>query len=118
MKIAIPTNDRKTIAAHTGKCKEFAFFEIVDGKLVSENFEENLHSHHHENGCCSHNHHHDRNEKKYHSHAEILNQLSGVDKFYYYGMGMGLRNELTENHINFEKAKYFEIREIIENLNL
>ena len=64
MKIAIPTNDRKTIAAHTGKCKEFAFFEIVDGKLVSENFEENLHSHHHENGCCSHNHHHDRNEKK------------------------------------------------------
>ena len=31
---------------------------------------------------------------------------------------MGLRNELTENHINFEKAKYFEIGEIIENLNL
>ena len=57
-------------------------------------------------------------KKKYHSHAEILNQLSGVDKFYYYGMGMGLRNELTENHINFEKAKYFEIGEIIENLNL
>ena len=31
MKIAIPTNDRKTIAAHTGKCKEFAFFEIENG---------------------------------------------------------------------------------------
>ena len=33
MKIAIPTNDRKTIAAHTGKCREFAFFEIENGKL-------------------------------------------------------------------------------------
>lgn len=106
----------ETIAAHTGKCREFAFFEIENGKLISEKFKENLHAHHHEDGCC--NHHHDSNEKKYHSHAEILNQLSGVDKFYYYGMGMGLRNELTENHINFEKAKYFEIGEIIENLNL
>ena len=35
MKIAIPTNDRKTIAAHTGKCREFAFFEIENGKLIS-----------------------------------------------------------------------------------
>jgi predicted Fe-Mo cluster-binding NifX family protein len=45
MKIAIPTNDRKTIAAHTGKCREFAFFEIENGKLISEKFEENLHTH-------------------------------------------------------------------------
>lgn len=121
MKIAIPTNDRKTIAAHTGKCREFAFFEIENGKLISEKFEENLHAHHHEDGCCNHHHHHhhahDSNQNKHHHHAEILTQLSGVDKFYYYGMGMGLRNELTKNHINFEKAKYFEIREIIENLN-
>ena len=87
---------------------EFAFFEIENGKLISEKFEENLHAHHHEDGCRNHHHHHhahDSNQNKHHHHAEILTQLSGVDKFYYYGMGMGLRNELTENHINFEKAK-------------
>ena len=37
MKIAIPTNDRKTIAAHTGKCKEFALFKIrtIDNNIIN-----------------------------------------------------------------------------------
>ena len=52
--------------------------------------------------------------KKTSSSCKILNQLSGVDKFYYYGMGMGLRNELTKNHINFEKARYFEIEKLLK----
>lgn len=116
MKIAIPTNDRKTIAAHTGKCTEFAFFEIENGKLVSESFEKNLHAHHHEDGCCSHHHSHDNHEKHHHHHAEILTQLSEVNKLYYYGMGMGLRNELTANNINFERAKFFEIKEILDHI--
>ena len=52
MKIAIPTNDRKTIAAHTGKCKEFAFFVFFNGNVVSTKYEVNAHSQHYGDSCC------------------------------------------------------------------
>jgi predicted Fe-Mo cluster-binding NifX family protein len=38
MKIIIPTNDRETIAVHTGRCKEFGFYEIENGNMVLESF--------------------------------------------------------------------------------
>jgi len=34
MKIALPTNDRKTIAERTGRCKEFAIVEIKENDII------------------------------------------------------------------------------------
>ena len=38
MKIGIPTNDRKTVEGHFGHCKEFAFFEIENGKIIDTSY--------------------------------------------------------------------------------
>jgi predicted Fe-Mo cluster-binding NifX family protein len=54
MKIAIATNDRKTIAKRTGRAKEFAFFELDEnGKIITIRYEENQHKHDDDD------HHHD-----------------------------------------------------------
>ncbi len=56
MKIAIPTNDRQTIAERTGRCKEFAIIDIeiiavLDGvdmlivKMVGKHLKNDLETH-------------------------------------------------------------------------
>ncbi len=35
MKIALPTNNRETVEAHFGHCKEFALYDIENGKVVN-----------------------------------------------------------------------------------
>ncbi len=46
MIIAVPTNDRKTIAKRTGRSAEFAFFTVENGKVTDVRFEKNAHEHH------------------------------------------------------------------------
>lgn len=110
MIITIPTNDRETIAVHTGRCREFAFYEIEEGKIISEAFKENLHAENHGDSCCGR---HENNGQK-HSHAEILKLLEDTDLLFYYAMGKGLRDELSDNLIPFEKAKHVNIDEILK----
>lgn len=109
MIIAIPTNDRQTIAVHTGRCKEFALFEIENGKLVSQNFETNTYFHENDKGCCGRH----SGEYHQHNHDDIVTIISKADKLLYYAMGKRLRNELTEKNIHFEKAKYIYLDEIL-----
>ena len=95
MKIVIPTNDRKTVAAHTGKCKEFAFFEIENGKVISTNYEVNSHSHHHGESCCGRH----SEEKQQHNHKDLIEIISKADLLLYFGMGKGLREDLDKENI-------------------
>ncbi|OQY39259.1 MAG: dinitrogenase iron-molybdenum cofactor [Spirochaetaceae bacterium 4572_7] len=38
MRIGIPTNDRKIVEGHFGHCKEFAMFNVEDGKILSTDY--------------------------------------------------------------------------------
>ena len=109
MKIVIPTNDRKTVAPHTGKCKEFAFFEIENGKVISTNYEVNSHSHHHGESCCGRH----SEEKQQHNHKDLIEIFSKADLLLYFGMGKGLREDLDKENIKTEKAKFIYIEEIL-----
>ena len=108
MKIIIPTNDRKTIAVHTGRCKEFGFYEIGNGNVVSESFVPNPHQHQDE-GCCR-----THSGEQRHNHRELLELFSKGDLLMYYAMGKRLRTELENNEIPFEKASSVSIPEIID----
>ena len=108
--IAVPTNDRETIAVHTGRSKEFALFTIENGALSKEEFLENHHAHEHGDSCCGR---HSENAHKHH-HTEILEIVERADVLLYYGMGKGLRDELQEHSIPFEKAKYVYLKEIVD----
>ena len=102
MKIVIPTNDRKTVAPHTGKCKEFAFFEIENGKVISTNYEVNSHSHHHGESCCGRH----SEEKQQHNHKDLIEIISKADLLLYFGMGKGLREDLDKENIKTENTNY------------
>lgn len=109
MIITIPTNDRKTIAVHTGRCREFAFYEIKDGKNLKEEFKENLHSYKYGDDCCGrHVHNADKKSLK-----EILKLLESTDLLIYYAMGKGLQQDLNDNLIPHEKAKHIDIDDIL-----
>ena len=108
MKIIIPTNDRKTIAAHTGRCKEFGFYEIENGNMVSESFVPNPHQHQDE-GCCR-----THSGEQHHDHRELVELFSKGDLLMYYAMGKRLRTELMDEGIPFEKASSVNISEIID----
>ena len=45
MKIAMPTDDRKTLAAHFGRAAEFAVYETGDGDAKLLEFRPNVHAH-------------------------------------------------------------------------
>ncbi|SDG35367.1 NifB/NifX family molybdenum-iron cluster-binding protein [Epilithonimonas hungarica] len=108
MKIIIPTNDRETIAVHTGRCKEFGLYEIENENVVSESFVPNPHSHQDE-GCCK-----THSGEYYHDHSKLVELFSKGDLLMYYAMGKRLRTELEDNEISFEKASSVNIQEIID----
>jgi len=132
MKIAIGTNDRKTIAKRTGRAKEFAIFEVTEnGQIEKVQFVENQHKHHddHEEhepnhrkadsygkglgkgrgrGKGGHRHeHHDHNHEHNHEHGahhhnEIIDQLKDVDILLVRAVGKYLRQDLINGKIPFK----------------
>jgi predicted Fe-Mo cluster-binding NifX family protein len=66
-KIAVATNNQKTVTGHIGKCKAFMIYEIEDDKILNKELRENLFTNHRmshrkhpygEGGRHGHNHTH------------------------------------------------------------
>ena len=72
MKIAIPTNDRKTLAARSGRATEFAIINIDSTGIKSTEYKTNEHEHTHHSG---ENHNHDER----HGHGDLVALLEGID---------------------------------------
>jgi len=75
MKIAVPTNDRLTLAERSGRASEFAIIDINSNGIQSINYIENQHEKTHHNGESQHEHNHDER----HGHEDIVALLSGID---------------------------------------
>jgi predicted Fe-Mo cluster-binding NifX family protein len=110
MKIALPTQDGKTVSAHFGRSPFFAIYHVENKEVLQKELRTNGGAHgegecshgagghsscsHGENhGHCSHGHqeHHAGN----HSHAGILAALRDVDIIIAGGMGQKMFAELT-----------------------
>jgi len=89
MKIALGTNDRKTIAKRTGRSKEFAFIDVDEtGKIINIRFEENQHKHDDDDD--------DRHDEAYHR-----GHGSGQGRGLGHGRGRGLghgRHQHDDHH--------------------
>lgn len=78
MKIAIASQNRKTITGHAGKCRRFWIYEVVDGQPVGRSMLEL--------GI----------EQTFHeSHGAGAHPLAGVDTLICGGMGSGLQRRLA-----------------------
>ncbi len=129
MKIAIATNDRKTIAKRTGRAAEFAIYTIENGTIKSIDYQKNTHTHHddhdrsegnHRQGHgggnghghqYNHNHDHEHGE---HNHDEIINQLKEIDMFLVRAVGKYMKKDLVRGNIPYQLVKKENIDEILD----
>jgi predicted Fe-Mo cluster-binding NifX family protein len=100
MRIAIPTDDEKQIAAHTGRCLGFAIYSIEGDrtqKLEYRRFESAHHSQEHSRHGDNHGAHdcsHGRHGDSGHSHHGLLEAVRDCGVFLAMGMGPRLVNDL------------------------
>ncbi|MBI1389285.1 MAG: iron-molybdenum cofactor biosynthesis protein [bacterium] len=95
MKFAIATDDGDTIAQHTGRCLGFNVYEVVDDKPNQLERRENRHTAHALGECGGdHDRKHSHGAGAHHSHAGLLELLSGCDYLIARGMGRRLVMDL------------------------
>ncbi len=95
MKIAIATNNQKTVTGHIGKCKAFMVYEIEGERILNKKFRENLFTNHR---MSSHNHQ-DHSEGGGHSHAHLIDGLKDCSYLISKGGGWRVVEDLKQNKI-------------------
>jgi len=91
VKIAIPTDDGKTVASHFGRAEYFMIVELQDGKEIARRLSENLHA----RGHGHHGHH------GYHEHYEEHENHEGYGHGWHHGnhgYGGGYHHGYGEGH--------------------
>jgi len=128
MKIAIPTNDKTTIAGHTGHAKHFMVITLEDEKVVNTELRNNPKSEaeHHiettplqkeegEGGCCGGGQGHEHNHDHGHDHSGGCGCANGEEKQHDHGhdhghggggcgCGSGQSQEMDEAHLMMAKS--------------
>jgi len=110
MKISFPTNDRKTIALRTGRCKEFVIYNLADSKVVDISYLENTHTHHHH----EHGHQDHKKGEGAHNHTEITQLLKEVDVLVVGRVGKFMKKSLEDFSIKYQLTKKLEIQEVVD----
>jgi|SRR3989338_8474491 len=85
MKIAIASDDKKTISHHFGKALGFVVFQIKEGKVINEDYRENIGKNSGECGSCNH--------------SAMINNIKDCESVISYGMGQRIYFDLTNNNI-------------------
>ncbi len=88
MKIGIASNDQRAISQHFGRTKGFIIAELIDGKINSREYRENVFTHHREHSGHEHQGGHG------HSHEGILAALKDCDVVIARGMGRRIYDDL------------------------
>lgn len=102
MKMAVPTDDGVTIAAHAGRCRGFVIYEIIRSVSHRIDYRNNTFTHHAQqpDRGDSHECSHDGNGVGRHSHISLLEAISDCDTFLAVGIGHGLVNDLQAHSIS------------------
>jgi predicted Fe-Mo cluster-binding NifX family protein len=93
MRIAVPTNDGKSISEHFGGSASFLVFETENGQIKSRTMK--THGAHRAQGACGHQ----STESKLHSHSGIVAVLKGCEVVICAGMGSRAAEALKANGV-------------------
>ncbi|KAA3647292.1 MAG: dinitrogenase iron-molybdenum cofactor biosynthesis protein [Chloroflexi bacterium] len=107
MKIAIVTDDGKTISVHFGRAAKYDICEVEDGKLVSEELIDKLnfhgkHQHKHDLVQIEHQDHeqgHGFGKEAEDKHQTMFSPILDCDLLLARGMGMGAHRGLEQANI-------------------
>ena len=108
MKVSFPTDDRKTIAKRTGRCKEFVIYNLSDSKVLDVSYIKNTHTHH------DHEHHDHKKGEGNHNHDEIAELLKNVDVLVVGRVGKFMKKTLESFNIKYQLTKKIEIQEVVD----
>lgn len=93
MKIAVATDDFKTVTGHVGRCNGFLIYEIVDQKINRvEKRDNNFTNHKHNAGGHSHNHDHAS------SHSGLIIGLQDCSHLICHSAGWRLEEDFKNNN--------------------
>ncbi|MCL5744849.1 MAG: NifB/NifX family molybdenum-iron cluster-binding protein, partial [Acidobacteria bacterium] len=95
MRIAVPTNDGKSISEHFGKSAGFLVFEVENDQVKNREMRTNEMQHSHEQGAC----HHAARPGGPHSHASLVSTLAGCEVVLCAGMGQRAADALKSSGI-------------------
>jgi predicted Fe-Mo cluster-binding NifX family protein len=95
MRIAVPTNDGKSISEHFGRSAGFLVFEIENDQVKNRETRTNEMQHSHEQGTC----HPAAGGSGPHSHASLVSTLAGCEVVLCAGMGQRAAEALRSSGI-------------------
>jgi len=115
MKIAVATDDLKTITSHVGRCKAFIIFDVENDKITNKEIRENNFTHHkaqehssqenhntNEKGHIhehEHNHEHEHGHEHNHSHQSLIDAIKDCSHLICSGVGRRAVEDLEQNGI-------------------
>ena len=106
MKIAIASDDGKTISSHFGRTKGFVIFEIKGKEIKSQKYRPNTFTHHvRELEGAGHN---------THDHTPILNALKDCKTVISHGMGRRIYDDLKRIGIEVFVTDETDVRKAID----
>jgi predicted Fe-Mo cluster-binding NifX family protein len=85
MKIAIASDDKKTIAHHFGRAAGFMIFDVDKDNVIGEVYRENIGKSDGSCGSCNH--------------SAMISNIKDCQVVISYGMGQHIFDDLTENKI-------------------
>ena len=106
MKIAVATDDFKTVTGHVGRCNGFLVYEVENGEILSQEKRENNFTNHKKENHDSHNHSHEHG----HSHSDLVDGLTDCSHLICTSAGWRLQDDFK----NANKELVFTNEEIAE----
>jgi len=115
MKVAVVTDDFKSISAHFGRAKHYQVFTIENDKITGqENRSKANHDHFAEAGHAHPEGAHGTDPASSHRHGMMMDTISDCQVLLARGMGMGARNALTSRGIQPILTEVEDIRAAVE----
>ncbi len=106
MKIAIASDDKRSIASHFGRTRGFVIYQIVDGKIKGREYRPNTFTGH-ARGLEGAGHSVDR-------HGPILNALSDCKVVISHGMGRRIYDDLKSANIEAFITSETDVEKAVE----
>ena len=115
MKIAVITDDEKTISQHFGRAHKYVVYTIEDGKIINREVREK--SGHHTFGEQSHSHeegHHGDDAQSHEKHGRMAETITDCQVVICGGMGMGAYEYMRRSNIQPLVTDMHEIESAIQ----
>ena len=100
MRIAIASDDEKTIARRTGRCRGFVVFEVADGQATRSEYRQNRFTEHARGQCPGELGEARSHPGGHHSHSPLISAIGDCCTLITRGIGPGLAADLGRQGID------------------